>query len=305
MNDLGLSFLKGLQEHRTPEGEAFFQNVTVGGEGLWLWAVLGVVFWIWGSRPAYRAGLALVAGDLLACTVKYVFCIPRPWVKDPGILPVASAQAAAFGYSFPSGHAASTAALWGGMAAAAGRAWLWGPLLAWVGLVAFSRLYLGVHTPVDVAGSLVLAIPVVWGMGRVQEWAERNPGRGWIVVAGAVLAALAAEAFLHVRPVPEDAWPTYGRDVTRAAWALVAFVAAWRIERNWIRFEPAKLGGYRVLAVGVGVLVLALMAGNLRRLVAPWLGENGSLYAATAANPLWVFVVWPWLLRGLEKPAPR
>ena len=60
-----------------------------------------------------------------------------------------------------------------------------------------------------------------------------------------------------------------------------------------------------MLAVAAGVLVLWLMIGNLPRLLAPFLGADAAAYAAAAANPIWIFVVWPLLLRGLEKPAPR
>ncbi|HPJ56768.1 MAG TPA: hypothetical protein PLK81_03865, partial [Kiritimatiellia bacterium] len=128
MNELGLNFLKWMQEHRTPGGEEFFLRVTGWGEGFWLMAVLGVLFWVFGGRVAYRAGLALLAGDLLSSVVKNVCCIPRPWVRDPLILPVGEAQWGAFGYSFPSGHASSSALLWGGIAAAARRGWLWIPV---------------------------------------------------------------------------------------------------------------------------------------------------------------------------------
>jgi hypothetical protein len=86
---------------------------------------------------------------------------------------------------------------------------------------------------------------------------------------------------------------------------LLGFFGAWFVERKHIRFDPAKLGGYRVLAVAVGVLVLSLMIGNLPRLLAPFLGLEMASYVAAAANPIWIFVVWPFLLRGLEKPAPR
>ncbi|MDD2520342.1 MAG: phosphatase PAP2 family protein, partial [Kiritimatiellae bacterium] len=127
---------------------------------------LGVLFWVFGGGVAYRAGLALMAGDLLSSVVKNACCIPRPWLRDPLILPVGDAQWGAFGYSFPSGHASSSALLWGGIAAAARRGWLWIPVLAWIGLTGVSRVYLGVHTPVDVAGAWLLAGPVVGGACR-------------------------------------------------------------------------------------------------------------------------------------------
>jgi hypothetical protein len=166
-------------------------------------------------------------------------------------------------------------------------------------------MVLGVHTPVDVAGSLLLAIPTVWLMGRVYDWTERNPSRAWMVLAGAVLVAAAAWAFVRFKPLPPDADPGFSKDAFRAVWGMLGFFGAWFVERKYIRFDPAKLGAYRVLAVAVGVLVLSLMIGNLPRLLAPWLGAEKASYAAAAANPIWIFVVWPFLLRGLEKPAPR
>ena len=48
MNELGLNFLRWMQEHRTPGGEEFFLQVTEWGEGFWLMAVLGVLFWVFG-----------------------------------------------------------------------------------------------------------------------------------------------------------------------------------------------------------------------------------------------------------------
>lgn len=305
MNEMGLEFLKWLQEVRTPAMEEFFLGVTRGGEGLWILAMAGTLFWVFGARIGYRVGFALSAGDLLTGALKSTFCVPRPWVRDPSIWPVADAQWGAFGYSFPSGHAANTALLWGGLAAAARRWWLWMPALAWIGLMAASRMVLGVHTPVDVAGALLLAIPVVWAMGWIYDWSERNPARAWRVLAGAVGVALAAWAFVRFKPMPPDADPGFSKDAFRSVWGMLGFYGAWFVERKYIRFDPAKLGGYRVLAVAVGVLMLALMIGNLPRLLAPWLGLEVASYVAAAANPVWIFVVWPLLLRGLEKPAPR
>lgn len=305
MNELGLSCLKWLQEWRTPAIEDFFLQVTRSGEGFWILAIAGSLFWLFGARIGYRVGFALATGDLLTGALKSTFCVPRPWVRDPGILPVANAKWGAFGYSFPSGHVANTTLLVGGLAAAVRKGWLWIPALVWIGLVAFSRMVLGVHTPVDVAGALALAIPVVWAMGRVYDWTERNPSRSWMVLAGAVLVAGGAWLFISYKPMPEGSDPGFSKDAFRAVWGMLGFFGAWFAERTYIRFDPAKLGGYRVLAVAVGVLVLSLMVGNLRRLLAPFLGGDGAAYAAAAANPIWIFMVWPLLLKGLEKPEPR
>jgi hypothetical protein len=57
MNGLGLNFLKWVQENRTPGGESFFLHLTEWGEGFWLLAILGVLFWVWGPRSPTARGL--------------------------------------------------------------------------------------------------------------------------------------------------------------------------------------------------------------------------------------------------------
>lgn len=305
MDVSGLNLLRSLQEWRTPAMEEFFLAVTQGGEGFWILAGAAALFWLFGARIGYRVGFALAAGDLLTGALKSTFCLARPWLRDPGILPVAVAQHGAFGYSFPSGHTANTALLWGGLAVAVRRWWLWIPALAWIGLMAFSRMLLGVHAPVDVLGSLLLAFPVVWLMGGIYDWTERNPARAWLVLAGAVLVAAGAWFFVRYKPMPPDADPNYSKDALRSVWGLVGFFGGWFVERNYVRYEPARLGGYRIVALVVGVWILALMLGNLRGLLAPFLGADFAAYAAAAANPVWILVVWPLLLKGLEQPLPR
>ena len=305
MNEWNYSVLKWLQAWRTPEIEEFFLNVTKGGEGFWILAAAGVLFWVWGARIAYRVGFALIAGDLLTGVLKSTCCMPRPWVRDPAILPVPRALGKAIGYSFPSGHAMNSAVLWGGVGAAVRRWWIWVPALAWIALVGLSRLVLGVHTPLDVAGAWLLAVPVVWALGRVYDWTEHHPAQAWRVLAGALLAAGVAWAFVKFKPMPPDAAPGFFQDAFRSVWAMLGVFGGWFIERRYIRYEPAKLGGYRMLAVAVGVPMLWLIIRNLGRLLAPWLGATGASYAVAAANPLWIFVVWPFLLKGLEKPPPR
>lgn len=305
MNQLDLTFLKWLQEQRTPAMEEFFLRVTRGGEGFWILAVAAILFWLFGARIGYRVGFALAAGDLLTGALKNICGIPRPWLRDPAILPVPQAQWTAFGYSFPSGHTANTALLWGGLGAACRRGWLWIPILLWIGLMAMSRMVLGVHTPMDVVGSLVLALPVIWFMGRIYDWTEQHPSRrGW-VLAGAVLLAGLVWGIVRFKPVPEGGDLHFARDAYRSIWGLLGFFGGWFVERQYVRFNPGALGAYRLVGVAMGVIVLALMQENLVRLLAPGLGSEIASYVAAAANPVWILVVWPALLKGLEKPAGR
>lgn len=83
---------------------------------------------------------------------KVVVGRPRPFVILPG---VKSRERFVDGLGFPSGHTAVTTIvvllLWKYVPKR--HRWV---LIAWLGLVAVSRMYLGVHAPLDIVGGLAL-----------------------------------------------------------------------------------------------------------------------------------------------------
>jgi hypothetical protein len=79
-------------------------------------------------------------------------------------------------FGFPSGHTSSAFAVWGGLAVVFRKRWLaWlAPLM--IVLIAFSRLYLGVHFLADVLGGAVLGGGMLlgaWGLWRDDSRRER------------------------------------------------------------------------------------------------------------------------------------
>jgi undecaprenyl-diphosphatase len=92
---------------------------------------------------------------LLTDGLKLLFVRPRPDVFPP--------LTTELGYSFPSGHALTSAALYGFLAFLCwqARRRVWALLLAFFGLwIGASRVYLGVHYPSDVLAAS--AVGVVW-----------------------------------------------------------------------------------------------------------------------------------------------
>ena len=76
-------------------------------------------------------------------------------------------------YSFPSGHAATSFAA----ALALSRAWPAGALLwfALAALISYSRVYLGVHYPIDLAGGLLVGLACGWFVvGRTRWFSPRS-----------------------------------------------------------------------------------------------------------------------------------
>ena len=143
---------------------------TLGNGGI-LWIALSLAMLCY--RPTRKAGvLALLAMLLgLLCTnvvLKHLVARPRPWLSLP-IVPLVVENDP---NSFPSGHTCA--------AFAAGMIWVRALPRRWMGWLAagmavamgLSRLYVGVHYPLDVlAGALVgsLCAWAVWKLYRARE----------------------------------------------------------------------------------------------------------------------------------------
>lgn len=155
-----MSLLEALAGIRTDFLDAVFLVVTqFGGEIVFSVTVM-IFLWCADKRVGFDMIFAWSAGSAVCQLMKVSFLVPRPWVRDPGFRPVEAALADAGGYSFPSGHSQTAAAVFGFSAASVRRGWLRAVFIIIIPLVMFSRMYLGVHTPSDVlVGMLVGIVP--------------------------------------------------------------------------------------------------------------------------------------------------
>ena len=107
--------------------------------------------------------------DLLSYALRYAIGRERPPLQFPDPVPLVRLPGTP---SFPSGHAATA------FACATLLAWLTPlpkvPLFVLAALIAFSRVYVGVHYPLDAIGGAVLGLVTATALRRLVEARRRS-----------------------------------------------------------------------------------------------------------------------------------
>ena len=267
MLELQMEILKFIQTLRLPFLDTFFSLVTKLGEEIAFMAVGMIVFWCFDKFSGYYVLCGGFFGTLLNQFLKIIFRIPRPWVLDPKFQIVESARQAASGYSFPSGHTQSAVGLFGSLAKLAKKPLFKILFIIPCVLVPISRMYLGVHTPLDVFVSLITALLIVFGFYPLFKKAEQNPKVMYIILGAlsAVTAAYLAFVCLYKFPgevyLPENIENLNSAQINAFTLlgCLLGLITVYFVDSKYIKFETKAVWWAQIIKVviGLGLVVAA------------------------------------------------
>ena len=292
-----MAFLYWLESIRAPFLDQLMALVTHLGEEALFLAIGLAIFWCVDKRKGYYLLSVGLTGTVLNQWLKIGCRVPRPWVRDPNFTIVESARAAATGYSFPSGHTQSVVSYMGCIARWTEKTWVRVTAIVLALLTAFSRMYLGVHTPWDVGVGLVSAAILVFIMHPVLHWADDQRKMNLLFGGMTALAALFA-AYAQLWHFPADVDPVNLMEAQKNAYTLLGAISgvwiAYNVDQRWIHFPTkAPLWGQAVKLLGGVVLVLAVKS----LLKAPLLSLMGGSLAAHGVRYFLVVIVagcfWP------------
>lgn len=155
------SFIVWVQQFAEPWLTNLFLGITSLGSMEYYIVAIPAIYWLIDKHLGFRFALLLIFSAYTNSGLKYRFAAPRP--------PLELRLTVQDGYSFPSGHAQGSTVFWGFLAMYIKKPWAWVGAVVMAGLISFSRIYLGVHYPIDIIGGIALGILLLWGYHKLRH----------------------------------------------------------------------------------------------------------------------------------------
>ena len=287
-----MEILRAIAELRTPFGEKLWQILTFLGEETFIVVVLCLLFWCINKNLSYKIGATFFLGGLLTQGLKITFQIPRPWVLDPNFKPVGTAIEAATGFSFPSGHTASAGSLFFPLAFSVRERWRWS-LAAIPFIVAFSRMYLGVHTLLDVGCALAITVvfaAIVQAVSVTKLW-----DKPFAIALGLFVFSVMVLVYALCR---QDVTPAMLEDCVKAAAAGVGFAVGYFAERRWVKFDTKAVWWMQGIKVVGGLIGVVAIKSGVKMLLGETMAVDALRYFLLI---VWILAIWPMIFKAFIK----
>lgn len=264
--------------------------ITVFGEQTILIILLSVVLYTYDKNKGFAICGSVVISLLSMGVLKAVIRAPRPFSVLTEI--EGKRLATATGYSFPSGHTTGAAALYSSFALAIKKRKVSITCAIIIVLVGLSRLYLGVHWPLDVAAGLILGIVLSLIFYPIFEKVASNLDNKFkfSIIVGIVgsLSALIMGTLLHLNVIDKTAFSDL---MKLAAFSGGGFLGiAYEVKKINFKVEGSrKQKILRIVIVITGMLIMQVGVSAIIPESIYFLGAFGR-YMVTG---LWLTAVFP------------
>ncbi len=289
-----MEFLYWLEGIRTSLLDQIMLFFTAFGEETLFIVIAMIFFWCVSKKDGYYLLLVGFTGTNLNQLLKVSFRVPRPWVLDPNFKAVEAAVPEATGYSFPSGHTQSAVGSFSGVALITKHKILKLLSILLIVFVPFSRMYLGVHTPLDVGVSFVLALLLAVGFQFLfRKIGESQKGMQILFSVLTALFLIQAIVLTLVLNGSEEELLSGLKSCYKMLGCIVGLFAVYELDTRRIRFQTAASLPVQILKVVLG-LVATLAVKELCYAVFGWISfEPLSRCISYFIMVVFAGAVWP------------
>lgn len=292
-----------LEKIRMPGLNEFMLLITqLGEETAFLIAAL-ILFWCVDKKSGYYLMAVGFTGTLANQFMKLFFRVPRPWVLDSNFTILEQARKAATGYSFPSGHTQSAVGTFGLIAYTFKNKWVKFIAITIAILVPLSRMYIGVHTPLDVIVSVALAVILIFALKPIVY--RDKPYEIAALFAFLTVLAVGFMFFVEYFPFPDDIDAHNLASGVKNAYTLfgtlVGLLIVYIVDCKWINFSTEAVWYVQFLKAALGFVVVLTIKSGLKTPLNLLLGESVGSAVRYLLIVITAGVVWPLTFKLFNK----
>ena len=310
---MDIEILLFLQQFREGAGaflSDFFLKMTFLGELNTVLVIMAIIYWSVSKDLGTFLLMGWSGNRLVNGLLKITVCAYRPWIRDARVVPYGNSMETATGYSFPSGHTMNAATVYGGAAIRKDLPRkLRVTLAAVVVLVAFSRIFLGVHTPQDILVGAAAGMLVMWLVPKLMQYLAVHPEKEFLVVWIGIILAAALAVYAGVKPYPED-YNAEGKllvdgakmanDTFKGVGWCVAFLTGWVLERRHVGFSTNIATPQKLTRIAIGTVVYYAVSLILVPLIKGWIPGPAGTMISCFLQMFYVSFLFPWFAVHLE-----
>lgn len=184
-----------LRSIATPLMDSLMFYITQLGSTKFYLIAVPVIYWCINRKSGYYIGMSVLAGGVATDIAKGMINALRPFQVDNSMHVSEAFLESAIGSGMPSGHAFNSMAFWSAASFRFRRTWFWVLSAALILLIGFTRIYAGVHFPMQVLWGWLGGVMTSFTVILALTFAERHLKGGLstlaILISGASLLAYA------------------------------------------------------------------------------------------------------------------
>lgn len=264
---INYEILHALEHIRNPILTYFFYfitNIFGGIPSVFVCCIF--LHWVYDKEISRRIGINIAISSLIVQILKIIYIVQRPWVYDATLNPIRNTLSAPSGYSFPSAHTQLVTSIFVTLIFIVNddnvsnkvkekKRLIQTLSILLILIVAFSRMYFGLHTLLDVSVGLIVALIVALIINIFYK--RLFSGYAGLLKLGicVIVLSIFGLIFTYVRYTSGTLEFGNTEDSIKLCSALLGYAPALLFEAKYVKFEEKSSRKNQIIKILIGLIL--------------------------------------------------